>query len=149
MKVEQLIADLGLEPLPEEGGRFAQHFADENSTAIYFLVTPDDFSAMHRLSGPEVYHYYAGSPLEMLLLAPNGSVSEMRLGIDTVRGERPAGVVPAGYWQGSNTTGDWTLVGATMAPGFRPDMFELGDRDFLITQYPAAAKAITRLTRAT
>jgi uncharacterized protein len=117
---EHVIELLRLEPLPDEGGMFRQHFVDGRSTAIYFLVRRNDFSALHRLSGPEVYHFYSGDPLQMLLLYPGGKVERPILGVDLAYGHRPSLSVPPGVWQGSETTGEWSLVGATMAPGFRP-----------------------------
>lgn len=147
VRSKQVIELLGLKPLPDEGGMFAQHFADAHSTAIYFLVRRDDFSALHRLSGPEVYHFYSGDPLQMLLLYPDGRVERPVLGVDLDGGHRPSVSVPGGVWQGTATTGEWSLVGATMAPGFRPEMFELGSREDLIADYPEAAHEITRLTR--
>ncbi|MEX0666792.1 MAG: cupin domain-containing protein, partial [Acidimicrobiia bacterium] len=125
MTADDVISFLGLEPLPDEGGMFGRHYADPHSTAIYFLVRPGDFSALHRLSGPEVYHFYAGAPLRMVLLYPDGRIERPVLGSDLAAGERPALAVGSGVWQGSMTTGDWSLVGATMAPGFKEEMFEL------------------------
>jgi len=144
---DDVISFLGLQPLPEEGGMFGQHFADPNSTAIYFLVREGDFSALHRLTGPEVYHFYAGAPLQMLLLHPDGRIDRPVLGLELASGQRPALAVGSGVWQGSRTTGEWSLVGATMAPGFQEEMFELGDREGLVTAYPDAAADIDRLTR--
>lgn len=144
---DTFIADLGLEPLPHEGGMYAQYFADKFSTAIFFLVQAHDFSAMHRLTAAETYHFHSGAPLRFLLLHPDGRIERRLLGIDTAGGERPGLSVPAGVWQGSETTGAWSLVGATMAPGFQPEMFELGDRAALSRQYPRAAADIERLTR--
>ena len=147
MTADEVISILGLEPLPGEGGLFAQHYADRQSTAIYFLVRPDDFSALHRLSGPEVYHYYAGAPLQMLLLHPGGQVERPVLGPDLAAGQRPAQAVPPGVWQASRTTGEWSLVGATMSPGFSDEMFELGSRERLLAAFPSAAADIVLLTR--
>ncbi|MGH8957225.1 MAG: cupin domain-containing protein, partial [Acidimicrobiia bacterium] len=65
----------------------------------------------------------------------------------TTAGERPGLSIPARVWQGSETTGEWSLVGATMAPGFRSEMFELGHRDDLMRRYPNATTEIARLTR--
>lgn len=147
MTAEDVIAYLGLQPLPEEGGMFGQHFADSNSTAIYFLVREGDFSALHRLTGPEIYHFYAGAPLQMLLLYSGGRVERPVLGSDLEAGQRPAIAVEPGVWQGSRTTGEWSLVGATMAPGFEAEMFELGDPNELMVAYPDAAEDIRLLTR--
>jgi predicted cupin superfamily sugar epimerase len=147
MIADEVISLLGLEPLSHEGGMFGQYYADAYSTAIYFLVRPGDFSALHRLTGPEVYHFYAGAPLQMLLLHPDGRISWPVLGTDLVSNQRPAVAVESGVWQGSRTTGEWSLVGATMAPGFKEEMFELGTRQSLMAAYPAAAADIELLTR--
>ncbi|HKY48439.1 MAG TPA: cupin domain-containing protein [Acidimicrobiia bacterium] len=147
MTADEVISLLELEPLPGEGGMFAQHYADRHSTAIYFLVRPGDFSALHRLSGTEIYHFYAGAPLQMLLLYPDGEVERFVLGNDLAAGQRPALAVPPGVWQGARTTGDWSLVGTTMAPGFKEEMFELGDREGLLVTFPSAAADIDLLTR--
>jgi predicted cupin superfamily sugar epimerase len=144
---DEVISFLALEPLPDEGGMFAQHYADRYSTAIYFLVRMGDFSALHRLSGPEVYHFYAGAPLQMLLLHPEGQVERPVLGSDLAIGQRPSLAVPPGVWQGSRTTGEWSLVGATMSPGFKVEMFDLGNREKLAAAYPDVAPEIDRLTR--
>lgn len=147
MTADEVISLLGLEPLPGEGGMFNQHYADRHSTAIYFLVRKGDFSALHRLSGPEVYHFYAGAPLQMLLLYPEGNVERPVLGSDLNAGQRPALAVPPAVWQGSRTTGEWSLVGTTMAPGFKEEMFELGDRERLLAAFPSGAADIDLLTR--
>ena len=147
MTADEVISLLALEPLPGEGGMFAQHYADRHSTAIYFLVRPGDFSALHRLRGPEIYHFYAGAPLQMLLLHPGGKVERPVLGNDLTAGQRPVRAVPPGVWQGSRTTGEWSLVGTTMAPGFEEEMFEIGDREGLLVTFPSAAADIDLLTR--
>src|ERR1700759_5857496 len=113
---ERVARLLGLAPLPDEGGLFRQAFVDAPSSAIYFLLLAPDFSALHVLEAAETYHWYAGSPLRLLLLHDDGRATEPTLGPDLERGERPQLVVPAGTWQGSAPTGAWSLVGTTMAP---------------------------------
>ena len=147
MNPDEVIELLGLEPMPDEGGMWAQSWRDEQSTAIYFLLRPGDFSALHRLSGPELWHHYAGAAVEMLLLEPGGAVSRPALGDDLDRGQRPMVAVPAGVWMAAGTTGDWSLTGTTMAPVFQPEGFELGDPDELAEAYPEAAADIARFTR--
>jgi predicted cupin superfamily sugar epimerase len=49
----------------------------------------------------------------------------VKLGPDIASGERPQAIVPASAWQSAETTGDWTLVGCTVAPGFEFAKFEL------------------------
>jgi hypothetical protein len=144
---DEVAAILGLVPLPEEGGRWAQTVLDGDSSAIHYLLADGDFSAMHRLDGQEVYHHYAGAPVALLLLFPDGSAAEVLMGDDLAAGQRPQVVVPAGVWQGSSTCGEWTLLGTTMAPPYTDEGFELGRRDELLADWPSAAGRITELTR--
>jgi predicted cupin superfamily sugar epimerase len=146
-EAQRIIDLLRLEPLPDEGGLYRQTHADEASTAIYYLLAGGGFSALHLLDGPEIYHFYAGAPLQLLLLYPDGSVTEPVLGPDISAGQRPQIVVPAGVWQGSSSTGEWTLLGTTMAPPFDWAGFRLGDRAELADRYPRAAARIAQLTR--
>ena len=143
----EIVALLGLEPLPDEGGMFRRTHIDAHSSAIYYLLTAPDFSAMHALAATETYHWYAGAPLRMLLLHPDGSTAEPVLGPDLAAGQRPQIVVPAGTWQGSSPGGAWTLAGTTTAPPFDWTGFRLGDRAALGERYPAARARIGELTR--
>lgn len=138
---------LGLVPLEHEGGLFRQTYIDEFSTAIYFLVAKPDFSALHLLSGAEGYFWHAGSPLELLLLHPDGTGEQRVLGPDVVAGEQFQTVVPGGIWQGSSPRGEWSLVSTTMAPGFDWDGFRLGKYAELSEAYPEHAERIAQLTR--
>ncbi len=138
---------LDLSPLPEEGGLYRQAYQDEHSTAIYYLLAGTDFSALHVLDSVEVYHHYAGDPLQLLLLFPDGEIREPVLGTDIAAGQMPQIAVPAGVWQGSSSAGDWTLVGTTMAPGFTWDAFTLADGEDLSRRYPHARDRIAELTR--
>ena len=149
MRASDIIGLLGLEPLPHEEGYFTETWRDEHSSAIYYLMRSGNFSAMHRQGGPELWHHYAGAAVEMLLLAPDGSIATPTLGDDLGRGQRPCVAVPASTWLGAATTGDWSLVGTTNAPAFEQEGFELGDGAELIACYPAAADAIGRLVRDT
>ena len=142
---DEVVRALGLQPLPEEGGLFSETFRDERSSAIYFMLVDPMVSRLHVLSGDEIYHWYAGAPLQMLLLHPDGSVDQPVLGPDIIRGERPQLRVPAGVWQGSHSTGAWSLVGTTMAPPFDWQGFVMGDADVLVVAYPSAADLIRRL----
>ena len=147
MRASDIIDLLGLEPLPDEGGHFTETWRDENSSAIYYVVRSGDFSAMHRVDAAELWHHYAGAAVEMLLLHPDGSVEAPVLGEDLVGGQRPCVAVPAGTWMGAATTGEWSLMGTTMAPPYHQDGFELGDLEELTAQYPTAAETIARLVR--
>jgi predicted cupin superfamily sugar epimerase len=128
----EIIARLELRPHPE-GGHYRETFRDtrpdENgrscSTAIYFLLARGDRSHWHRIDVPEVWHYYAGSALELRIANDGCPGHTVRLGPDIMAGERPQAIVPGGAWQAAETTGDWTLVGCTVAPGFEFAQFEL------------------------
>ena len=102
---------------------------------------------MHALSATETYHWYAGSPLRLLLLHLDGGVGEPTLGPDLVAGERPQFVVPAGTWQGSAPVGAWSLLGTTMAPPFDRSGFRMGARADLLRGWPSASARITTLIR--
>lgn len=149
---------LGLKPLPFEGGFFAETYrlpaAEGNgsgrprSTAILYLLTPGEVSRLHRLPHDEIYHFYAGDPVEVLLLHPDGTGCHLLLGSDVLRGERCQLVVPGGTWQGSRLKagGRWALVGTTMTPGFRREDFEAGRGAELAAAYPAFASPIAALS---
>jgi predicted cupin superfamily sugar epimerase len=138
---------LGLERLPGEGGLFRRTYADAHSSVIYFMLLAPDFSALHALDGVETYHWYAGSPLRLLLLYPGGRVEQPILGPDLAAGARPQLIVPAGVWQGSSPLGAWTLAGTTMAPPFTWSGFHLGRRAELIAGWPRAVRRIGALVR--
>ncbi len=139
---------LKLKPLPDEGGQWAQTWLDEAGSGIYFLMQDGDFSALHRLSSPELWHHYGGAPVQMLQLDPNtGSHSLLILGDDLLAGQRPFCGVEAGIWMGARTMGEWSLVGTTMAPPYESEGFELGSLDDLAKRFPAAAALIPSFTR--
>lgn len=119
------------------------------ATAIYFLLTSDSFSALHRLQADEQWHFYAGSPLSVHVLEPGGDHRLLRLGPDLQRRESFQALVPAGCWFGARVEerGGFALVGCTVAPGFDFADFELGRREDLVRQYPMHRKLIEALTR--
>jgi predicted cupin superfamily sugar epimerase len=130
----EVIARLALKPHPE-GGHYRETFRDPRqdangralSTAIFFLLARGERSHWHRIDAAEVWHYYAGHALE-LRIADHGGQRTVRLGSDLAAGEVPQAIVPAQAWQSSETTGDWTLVGCTVAPGFDFAKFELAPK---------------------
>lgn len=119
------------------------------STAIYFLLEGENFSAFHRLRSDEVWHFYAGSPLVVEVIDPAGSRSLIRLGDDFDAGQVFQAVVPAGCWFASHVADwkGWALVGCTVAPGFDFEDFEMARREQLVKDYPQHAALICRLTR--
>jgi predicted cupin superfamily sugar epimerase len=130
----EIIARLGLKPHPE-GGYYRETFRDvrldangrPRSTAIYFLLARGERSHWHRIDAVEVWHYYAGSAL-MLEIADDDGPWSFRLGPDLAAGEQPQAIVPSDTWQSAESTGDWTLVGCTVAPGFDFATFELAPK---------------------
>jgi uncharacterized protein len=129
-----IIARLGLKPHPE-GGHYCETFRDtgvdangrSRSTAIYFLLARHERSHWHRIDAVEVWHYYAGSAL-VLQIADGDGRRSIRLGADLAAGEVPQAIVPAQAWQAAESSGDWTLVGCTVAPGFDFATFELAPK---------------------
>ncbi len=142
----QIIALLGLTPLPHEGGMWAQTRIDAHSSGIYFLLRPGDSSQLHRLGGPETWHYYAGAPVQMVLLPPEGPAETPVLHNRITDGSRPQIQVEAGVAMGAYTTGDWSLVGTTMAPPYDPDTFELIGRSDAVASHPEAVNHLDQVT---
>lgn len=132
MTADEIIAALGLEPHPE-GGHFAETFRDPAagekgraaSTAIYYLLRAGENSHWHRVDAAEVWHFYAGSPLELRISQDGKALQTYILGTNLASGERPQIVVPTHAWQSARSLGDWTLVGCTVAPGFEFSGFEM------------------------
>ncbi len=138
LSASDVIQLLELKPHPE-GGHYRQTFRDEvkvaggraASTAIYFLLARGERSHWHRVDAVEIWHYYAGAPLALEMLAgPVDAVERITVGCDLCAGARPQVVVPARCWQSAQSLGDWTLVGCTVAPGFEFAGFELAPDDW-------------------
>ncbi len=132
MTAAEVIAALGLQPHPE-GGHFRETYRDPAgaagraySTAIYYLLRAGERSAWHRVDAAEVWHHYAGSAMRLHI-----GRETVILGKDLTAGARPQAVVPAGAWQSAEPTGDWVLVGCTVAPGFQFEHFEMAPAGFL------------------
>ena len=159
------IESLGLAPHPE-GGYFRQTYRAEMtiarealpagftgaravSTAIYFLLEGENFSAFHRLRSDEVWHFYAGDPLVVHVIDPVGKYSSILLGRDLEAGQVLQAVVRAGCWFASHVADwkSWALVGCTVAPGFDFEDFEMGKREELVGRYPQHRGLIEPLTR--
>jgi predicted cupin superfamily sugar epimerase len=137
----EIVARLQLLPHPE-GGHYRETFRDPRndpggralSTAIYFLLARGERSHWHRIDAVEIWHYYAGSAL-LLQIADDRDKRAVRLGPDLVAGEVPQAIVPAHAWQSAESSGDWTLVGCTVAPGFDFAKFELAPKDWVPTRH--------------
>ena len=132
-----IIARLELKPHPE-GGYYRETFRDARadaqgrarSTAIYYLLARGDRSQWHRIDAVEIWHYYCGAALTLKIANEGCTPHTITLGPDVGAGHRPQAIVPAGAWQAAESTGDWTLVGCTVAPGFEFAKFELANADW-------------------
>ena len=128
---EKIIRQLGLEPHPE-GGHFRETWRASSpsgeraaGTAIYYLLREGEQSHWHRVDAAEIWHWYAGSPLE-LSLSPDGNTLERHvLGNRLDSGEAPQAIVPENCWQSARSLGAWTLVGCTVSPAFEFAGFEM------------------------
>ncbi|GAB3986725.1 hypothetical protein GCM10028807_04750 [Spirosoma daeguense] len=167
MTAADYIQALNLQPHPE-GGYFAEtyraaekvvsealpdRFGGERSfgTAIYFLLERHHFSTLHRIKSDEIWHFYAGRPLDVFVINDDATLTTIRLGSNLANGEVFQAVVPAGCWFGSKpvqnatlTDATFSLVGCTVAPGFDFADFEMADRDTMLTEFPQH-KAIIEL----
>ena len=135
-----IIARLELKPHPE-GGHYRETFRDKRvdangrsfSTAIYFLLARGERSHWHRIDAAEICHHCAGSALTLWTAHDGCTQHTVRLGPDVAAGERPQAIVPAHAWQAAESTGDWTLVGCTVAPAFEFAAFELAPKGWTPT----------------
>lgn len=165
MDCQKLKALMNLHPLPGEGGYYVETYRSPElfkpeclparysgprnaSTAIYYLLEADTFSALHRLLSDEIFHFYAGDTVEMLQLWPDGSGRRVLIGADWEAGMVPQVVVPRGVWQGARLVpgGEFALLGCTVSPGFDFADYETGSRAPLSQAYPAFTELITALT---
>lgn len=134
MTADEVIEKLDLQPHPE-GGYYCETFRDEEGgrgscTAIYYLLKAGEKSHWHRVDAIEIWHWYAGAPLELHISLDEKKVDTLLLGNNIIKGERPQGVVPKDAWQAARSLGDWTLVGCTVSPAFQFEGFEMAPPDW-------------------
>jgi predicted cupin superfamily sugar epimerase len=165
---EQIIAHFHLEPLPHEGGFLRQTYCSaevvvhtalptryhndkpfSDATLYLLMAGPHSFGALHMLPSDEIYHFYVGDPVEMVLLYSDGSTIRHILGHDILNGQSVQCVAPGGVWQGVRLLagGGYALLGTTLAPAFSDDDYRGGDRELLLQQFPAQADLIREMTR--
>lgn len=164
LSADDIIEKLNLKPLPLEGGYYREtyrsaeklpggawpdRFKDDKSlgTAIYYFLTADTRSVLHRLPADEIYHFYLGDPVRMLLLYPDGKGETIILGPDIESGQHLQFVVPRGVWQGSYLPegGRSALMGTTMSPGFDFSDYEPAKREILMESHPKFHNLIEKL----
>jgi uncharacterized protein len=161
MTAHYWIEKLGLQKHPE-GGYFCETYRSTGqthlpnsseprsyATAIYFLLTGENFSAFHRIKSDEIWHFYAGSAMEVYFMDAQRQIQTLRLGQNWENNEHFQGLVPANCWFASRVldSNAYALVGCTVAPGFDFADFELANRQNLIALYPEHQAIITALTR--
>ena len=165
VRAEEVINLLGLIPHPKEGGYFIETYKSKENisrenlpgryqsarsfgTAIYYMLIPGTFSPLHRLKSDEIFHFYLGDPVKMLMLFPDGSSEVLTLGQDITKGEKLQVVVPNGVWQGLMLKPDseFALMGTTVAPAFEYIDYEEGARENLLKEYPDQKELIINLT---
>lgn len=154
--IRLLIDKLQLQPLEGEGGYFRRSYESEEearsgkklSSAIYYLLTAGTFSSLHKLPADEIYHFYLGDPVELLLLSPDGKSRLITLGQDIASGMEVQFAVPKGWYQGSRLKkgGTYALLGTTMCPGYTDDDYTPADAGELSRQFPQWSELIRALT---
>jgi uncharacterized protein len=171
MDAKTIIDWFKLQPNAQEGGYFAATYTSALEIdskdlpgfkpikgkrpicgAIYYFLDPDGFSAMHKVTGDMLYHFYSGDPVQMLLLYPENSPNQSEVCIfsnDIAAGGSPMKVIPGGTWLGSRLVpgGNYALMGVSMSPGFNPADYSIAKRKDLIKQYPDQEALILELTR--
>ncbi|WAW10660.1 cupin domain-containing protein [Oxalobacter vibrioformis] len=164
-KAEEIISHYRLTPHPE-GGFYRETYRSSEvipvhclpegfmaarnvCTAILYLLEKNDFSALHRIRQDEMWHFYLGGALHLVMISPEGRFTEVLLGQDITAGEYVQYVVPAGYWFGARPVEGcaFSFVGCTVAPGFDFDDFELGKRAELLDSFPRHKNLIVAYTR--
>lgn len=165
MRSDKLIQRFDLQPHPE-GGWYKQTYKSNEqvaasvlpqrfngdrpfSTAIYFLLEKENFSAFHRIKSDECWHFYAGGPLLIYVIHPGGKLDTITLGNDIDKGHTFQYVVPANCWFASRPApgSEYCFVGCTVSPGFDFENFELAKADEIISLYPQHAALIGSLCR--
>ncbi len=164
-EIDKIVRTLEMNPHPE-GGFYKETYRSKGiipenilgssfsgkrnyCTAIYFLLTSDNFSAFHKIKQDEIWHYYQGSSLYVHVIDHNGKYKRYEVGINLDEGALPQLVVPAGYWFASSVkdANSYSLVGCTVSPGFDFEDFELAERKSLVQEYPKYTEVITQFTR--
>ena len=145
MTATEVIDALGLEYLDGEGVWFTLLWRSDHGNAIYGLLTPEDFSALHVLREDEMWVHVAGAAAEMVILHADGRHEVRCLGTDVGAGQSPAILVPALAWQGARTLGTWSLVVCTLAPPFSG--FTLADASTDLSAWSDVSDRIAGLIR--
>lgn len=165
-EADQIIDQLAMMPLIGEGGYFVQKYKSNtvlniatetgalnkraSATVIYYLLKADQISALHRLKSDEIWHYYGGDPITLVMLTKSGA-KEILIGSDILGDQLPQYVVMRETWFGAYIKAEhnkkgYSLLGCTVSPGFEYDDLALGDRTQLLDAYPSCHDVIMKLT---
>jgi len=164
MKAKDVIELLGLQKHPREGGYFRETYRSSGttkdaipthggirnySTAIYYLVTAQEFSEFHRIKSDEIFHFYSGDAVNLHVIEARGNLVTLGLGSDLSKGDRPQALVPQNTWQALclQDGGEWALLGCTVAPGFDYQDYEHSSAQSLLKEFPSLRDIILKLTR--
>lgn len=156
------ISKLALQPHPE-GGHYKEVYRSDESivshalpdrffgdrscaTSIYYLLRIGEISKFHRIKSDEIWHFYDGFPMEILRIDTKGKLHKNRIGIHSRNDSFPQLIVPAGDWFAAQSTGEYSLVGCTVSPGFDFNDFELAERTKLIEFFPHHQQIIEQFT---
>jgi predicted cupin superfamily sugar epimerase len=138
----ELVRKLGLQPHPE-GGWYREIYRSPTRvetargvrsalTTIYYLLEQGQLSRWHVVQADELWHFYAGVPLELLEYDSVGRRFARHV-LGPVGGATAVAVIPTGVWQAARSLGAYSLVGCTVGPGF-----EFADFQF-VADLPAHA----------
>lgn len=152
MNKESLIKKFDMKAHPE-GGYYVETYRSElcvntvrgqrsASTAIYFLITKDSISHLHKLSSDEGWHFHAGDPLKVIEIDKEGKLKETTMGTDIANGQVMQHFVPAGHWFASTSMGEYSFVGCTVSPGFEFEDFEMAKKKIMIKEHPHLKKVL-------
>lgn len=156
-ETKAMIEHYNLQTLPVEGTLFTSTYrsaanlpnGDPLGTGMIGLYSdePKSLSYFHKLPSDEIWHFYGGDPLKLVLLFPDGRGQEIIMGSDVLSGQVVQYVIPAGVWQAGYMMpgGRYSLFGCTMAPGFTGKAFEAGVAEILVEKYPTQKEHIGRL----
>ncbi|RRO20303.1 cupin domain-containing protein [Flavobacteriaceae bacterium 14752] len=163
---KDIINKLNLQPHPE-GGYFKETYRSQGeilesslgkdytgnrnySTSIYFLLTSNQFSAFHRITQDEIWHFYEGSPVKIHMISKAGDYSSIVVGRDFTKDQLPQYVVKGGIWFAAEVLDEksFSLVGCTVSPGFDFKDFEMPSRQTLLELFPDLKSVITRFSHA-
>ena len=161
--IDELISHYKLIPHPE-GGFYAETYRSSGlipaeslpgftgsraySTAIVYLLRAGDKSHLHRIKQDEIWHFYLGGPMRLLVITADGDFLEVILGQNVAKGQFVQYCVPKGCWFGASPLpqSSFSFVGCTVAPGFEFEDFELASKHQLSQQFPEFAHIIDEFT---